>query len=360
MDTEQRRRVLFLDKVFLKPRKTNLRGVELFNLTLIQDLARAGFSLTMPIHYSWKDDFRRGFELPACPPVFREVSGGVTLLNGLMAAWCLRGQRYQKIILANVANGLIPALLLLRVFNRPLSLIVFAHRMPSARFMAALPKKTTRIICVNGIIAAAFKKSGFRDVNVLFGHMNADRYFPAERLSAGKAAEDQVNFCVVGFLDNAWKGADTAVAAFRAMPKNVAAQCALHLMSYRSPPSFPEENIMVYKWLPMEAVPEWLRKMDVMIVPSRDEHVMRETFSLTMVEGMLTGLPVIASDLPVLAEKLDAGGGYVFNSAEELSRLMALLASKPELRADLGREARRIARERYVWDTGTFINRYLV
>ena len=357
-DTDRCRRVLFLDKVFLKPRKTNLRGVELFNLTLIQDLARDGFSLTIPIHYSWKNDFKHG---PAsCPPVFCEASGRATLLNGLLAAWRLRRQRYQKIILANVANGLIPAILLMRIFNRPLPLIVFAHRMPSARFRAALPKKTTRVICVNGIIAAEFKKSGFRDVKVLFGHMNAAKFFPAGDARTKADSDKAINFCVVGFLDNAWKGADTAVAAFRSMPKDISAKCRLHLASYRLPPSFPEQNIRAYAWLPTGAIPQWLRQMNVMIVPSRDEHVMRETFSLTMVEGMLTGLPIIASNLPVLAEKLDAGGGYVFKSTEELSRLMADLASNPELRAELGQQARKIALERYVWDAKKFISRYLI
>lgn len=367
MGAERQQSLLFLDKVFLKPRKTNLRGVELFNLGLIQDLARNGFALTIPIHYSWKDDFQH--EPSSCPLVFCEASGRVMLLNGLLAAWRLRRQQYQKIILANVANGLIPALLLLRIFHKTLPLIVFAHRLPSARFMAALPKKTARVICVNGIIAAEFKKSGFRDVNVLFGHMNAAKFHPAEetrpkRQSSPPADGDEktprkINFCVVGFLDNAWKGTDTAVAAWRMMSKDISARCVLHLASYRRPPSFPEQNIRAYDWLPPGEMPQWLRPMDVMIVPSRDEHVMRETFSLTMVEGMLTGLPIIASNLPILAEKLNAGGGYTFNNTRELSQLMVLLASRPELRAELGEKARRIALARYVWDTEKFVSRYL-
>lgn len=356
-DTEQQRPLLLLDKVFLKPRKTNLRGVELFNLTLIQDLARNGFSLTIPIHYSWSDDFKH--EQSSCPPVFCKVSGRVTLLNGLIAAWLVRRRQYQAIILANVANGLIPALLLLRIFYRRVPLIVFAHRMPSARFMAALPKKTTRVICVNGIIAARFRKAGLKDVNVLFGHMNADKFRPAADSEAKADSDKIINFCVVGFLDNAWKGADTALAAFRAMPKDISAKCMLHLASYRSPPAVPEQNIKIYEWLAPNEMPAWLRKMDVMIVPSRDEKVMRETFSLTMVEGMLTGLPIIASNLPILAEKLNAGGGYTFNNTEELSQLMVALASEPGKRAELGGEARRVALERYVWDTGKFISRYL-
>lgn len=326
----------------------------MFNLALIRDLARNGFELTIPIHRSWKGDFKH--EQCSCPPVFCETSGRVTLLNGLLAAWRLRRRPYQQIIMANVANGLIPALLLLRLFSRR-SLVVFAHRMPTARFMAALPEKTTRVICVNGIIAESFRKAGFKDANVLFGHMNADKFRPAD--AAGEKSGKTINFCVVGFLDNAWKGADTAVAAFRALPGDVAGRCALHLASYRVPPSLPEKNIKIYSWMAPEEMPAWLRAMDVMIVPSRDEGVMRETFSLTMIEGMLSGLPVLASNLPVLAEKLDAGGGYTFKDAPELARLMASLASRPELRAELGQQARRVALERYVWDADKFISRYL-
>jgi len=359
--TEQQRPLLFLDKVFLKPRKTNLRGVELFNLGLIRDLAREGIKLAVPIHVSWKEDYNH--EGATDQPDFCEMSWKKTLLNGLQAAWRMRRQHHQKIILANVANGLIPALLLMRIFNGPgpfLPIILFAHRMPSARFMAALPKKTTRVLAVNGIIAASFRKAGFTDVNVFFGHINAAEFHPAEELTPGPDAGKKINFCVVGFLDNAWKGADTALAAFRAMPKDISAKCALHLASYRSPPSLPEQNIKTYSWFQTGQMPAWLRNMDVMIVPSRDERVMRETFSLTMVEGMLTGLPIIAANLPVLAEKLDAGGGYTFNNAKELCRLMVSLASRPELRAELGKKARQVALERYVWNTKKFISRYLV
>ena len=367
MDAEHRHPLLFLDKVFLKPRKTTLRGVELFNLSLIRDLVRNHYALTIPIHYSWKDDFRQ--EPSFCPPDLCEARKRVTLLNGLSATWRLRRRRYHKIILANVANGLIPAILLLRLVNGSLPLVVFAHRMPSARFMAALPKKTSRVICVNGIIAAEFTKAGFKDVNVLFGHMSADKFHPSEEnkyagqdrpLPGGaEKTPDKINFCVVGFLDNAWKGADTALAAFRALPKDIFEKCVLHLASFRHPPSLPEQNIKLYTWFPTGQMPVWLQSMDVMIVPSRDETVMRETFSLVMIEGMLTGLPILASNLPILAEKLNAGGGYVFHNVAELARRMATLAANRELRLKLGQEARQTALERYVWKTEVFIERYL-
>ena len=107
------------------------------------------------------------------------------------------------------------------------------------------------------------------------------------------------------------------------------------------------------------AMPDFLRRMDVMIVPSRDEEIMRETFSQAMVQGMLTGLPVIASDLPVLSEKLDRGGGLTFRTVADLREMIARLVRDADLRRRLGAEARRTAAERYVWSTKTFVERYL-
>ncbi|MDD5483438.1 MAG: glycosyltransferase family 4 protein [Kiritimatiellae bacterium] len=356
-DADPRRTLLFLDKVFLKPRKANLRGVELFNLNLLKDLVREEFRPTVPVHFSWREIFNR--EFGGSPSEFCATTWKNNLAGGLQAAWRLRRRRYEKIILANVANDLVPALRLLLLFNPRLEIILFAHRLPARRFLAVLPRKTTRILAVNSIIAGRFKKAGFADAEVFFGHISAARFHPPASRREQNAGGGKVHFCVVGFLENAWKGADTAVAAWRALPEHISAGCVLHLAGYASPPHFPEKNIKVYHWLAADDMPEWLRGMDAMIVPSRDERVMRETFSLAMVEGMLTGLPLVVSTLPVLTEKLSSGGGYVFNSAAELAQSIARLAADAELRARLGQEARRTALARYVWNTGDFIGRYL-
>jgi len=42
---------------------------------------------------------------------------------------------------------------------------------------------------------------------------------------------------------------------------------------------------------------------------------------------MLTSLPLIVSDLPVLVEKVDRGGGPCFRSVQELSQVMLNLAA---------------------------------
>ena len=86
---------------------------------------------------------------------------------------------------------------------------------------------------------------------------------------------------------------------------------------------------------------------------------MRETFSQAMVQGMLSGLPVLANDLPILTEKLDQGGGLVFRTPAELTGLMARLLADAPLRERLGGEARATALARYVWDTARFARTYL-
>ncbi len=84
-----------------------------------------------------------------------------------------------------------------------------------------------------------------------------------------------VNFCVLGRLDNAWKGADTAVEGFKKLPDEVRRHCRLHLASYDNPPPFTDPNIQACGWMSSEEIPEFLQQMDVMLVPSRDEEVMR-------------------------------------------------------------------------------------
>jgi glycosyltransferase involved in cell wall biosynthesis len=74
---------------------------------------------------------------------------------------------------------------------------------------------------------------------------------------------------------------------------------------------------------------------------------------------MLTALPLITSNLPILTEKLDEGGGLIFKNEEELVQHMIRLAEDSPFRRKLGMEGRRVAQERYVWDTGSFVEKYV-
>jgi glycosyltransferase involved in cell wall biosynthesis len=342
--------VLFLEKAFLRSPPDPLRGVELFDLRLIAEMQCAGRSLVVPIHEGWRPIVSSRAIGDAAKFLYASGSGA---WGGLAWAVRLRAHRCRAIFLANVSNGLIPLLHLLRWRRAAERLVLLAHRTATPRFLRAIRKWPSWIVAVNEAIANQFREAGHPRVAVDYGIMDAERFHPDS-----PTPHARTRFVVLGALENAWKGADTAIDAFRRMPDTVRAGCELHLASFLKPPALDVPGVVAHPWMPADSIPAFLREMDVMICPSRDEHIMRETFSQAMVQGMLTGLPVLASDLPIFREKLDAGGGFIFSDAADLSEKMARLARNSDLRAALGREGRATALARYCWDTPRFLARY--
>lgn len=344
------RELLFLEKAFLRPPPAPLRGVELFNLELLKEMLDAGCAITLPAHEKWRpllDTISRA----ALRCEYSRARGAWGILRWW---WGERHRRYDALFLANVGNGLIPLLHLLRWSRSAKRLVLLAHRTATPRFIRALRRWPSWVVAVNNAIAEPFRVAGYPRVAVDYGVLNAHRYFPAKA-----EPRDRVRFVVLGALENKWKGADTAIKAFRDLPSSLRARCELHLASYLTPPDWGIKGVVAHGWKPADAIPALLREMDVMICPSRDEHIMRETFSQAIVQGMLTGLPILANDLPIFREKLDAGGGLIFSNSRELTDQMARLAQDPALRAELGAKGRETALARYCWDTTRFLARYV-
>lgn len=342
--------LLFVEKMFLRPPPVPLRGVELFNVRLVKDVAALGVAVTLPIHARWKPVLSERVPMEAVQPIWLRSRG----MGALASLWrSCRSARVDVVFVANVGNGLIPLLALLRWSGVSRNLVLLAHREAAPRFVRALRRWSATIVAVNEQIANPFRTAGFPRVAVDYGVMEADLFFPPDRRRDGP-----VRAVVLGALENAWKGADTAIAAFRRLPDALRRNCELHLASYRVPPRDLGPGIVAYPWMPPDEIPAFLRTMDIMICPSRDENVMRETFSQAMVQGMLTALPVLASDLSIFREKLDAGGGRIFRHVDELAEQLAELVRDPALRARLGAEARATARARYIWNTRRFVERY--
>lgn len=348
------KRVLLLDKTLLGRRQGPMRGVELFNARLLRDLDGLGVEVTVGVHRTWQDELAAHLQGRSHLRMVPVSMGSKPLLNGLVTVLCAGGRPYDVLLLANVGNGLIPAIEAARLVRRAARCTLIAHREASGRFVRAMRRWPATVVAVNKQIARPFESAGCAAA-VSYGVMDAELYTP------GPSPVDVAvtRFCVLGQLDNAWKGADTALAAFRAIPREVQGQMELHLASFTTPPVVPEANIRTYPWMPAGEIPAFLRGMAAMIVPSRDEHVMRETFSQAMVQGMLTGLPILAHDLLILTEKLDEGGGLIFRTPSELAAQMVALHEDGARRRALGAQARAIALKRYVWDTGSFVRQFV-
>lgn len=354
--------VLFLDKAFLKGRPSDLRGVEVFHITILNEMVRLGVPLTVVSDSSWEADRVAYLAHSVQQPIdWLLVPGfGATILTTPLSSWRLAGRSFETLFLGNVGKGICSQVAWLyrkHVFNR---CVVFAHREASAGMLKdLLTISDLTVLAVNEKIAAPFRAAGLQKVFISPSGANSENFSPGEDPKPSDT-DGIIRFCVIGQLDNAWKGADTAVEAFRRLPDGLKERCELHLASFQQPPTYPEKHIHVHRWIPFAEMPAFMRRMDIMLAPSRDENgIMRETFSQVTVQGMLTGLPVIASDLEIFKEKLEPVGNPIFHSVENLRDWMVRLAENRDERLQMGKQARKRAKACYIWSTQEFIKRYL-
>lgn len=345
--------ILFVEKVFLGRGAKLLCGVELFNLSLIKDLAATGYSVTVPSSATWSRVIKgHTGTLPVEIVDLPWNSSGA--FGGLLALKKLRAQCFDLLLLGNVGDSLIPIITSLRWMHAAGRIALIAHREPKARFIRSLNRMSVAVLAVNKRIASHFEQGRFRSMMTYYGITQSELFHPTA--SGLVTRKDRVDFCVVGHLERRWKGADVAASAFCQLPYEIKQSCRLHLIGFANPPAFFDTDIVIYAWLPHKQMGIFLRQMDVMIVPSRDEIVRKETFSQAAVQGMLTGLPLIVSNLPVLTEKIDMDGGLIFDDVDGLTKAMCRLAEDSQLRQKMGEQGRRTALQRYIWNTQKFID----
>lgn len=348
------RNILFVEKVFLSRAIKPLCGVELLNLSLIKDLAAMGYFVTVLAHTVWSRVIKAWVEdsqvdIIDLPWNSSDMLGGLLALNKL-------GTRYfDLLLLGNVGNSLIPIISLLRWKHAARRIALIAHREPKTGFLRALNGLPITVLAVNERIKSCFARANFSLMRMRYGIAGADQLYPAR--PTGNKPKPWVDFCVTGHLDRKWKGADTAEAGFVGLPDDVRNKCRLHLVGFSNLRAFAHPSIIPYGWLPFEQMGNFLRTMDVMLVPSRDDkNIMKETFSQATVQGMLTGLPLIVSNLPILTEKITIGGGLIFDDVDGLTQAMRRLAEDLQLRQKMGEQGRQTALQRYIWSTPKFID----
>lgn len=349
--------VLYLAPSFLSYRRHKpLRGVQLFDLVFAPDLARLGHDVTVPADLTWRERLKARFaDAPAnlkvhyTPPLLKPLWNGLTLAATLH-------RRFDVTFIGNPAKGLMPVLGLLRRRGLTGKLVLQANRPPIPSVAAKLRDWNVTLTAVSQTVADQFPLGLAPNVHVYYGIADHTLYHPP----ASRPDDGLVHFGLVGKLDNAWKGADRAVAAFARLPEDIRRRARLHLASYTDGRRIDDPCVVCHPWRPAEEMPAFLRTLDVMLTPSFG---VEETFSQAMVQGMLTGHALISSDLPVLAEKLDTGGGIVVpggpEDADSLAAAMTRLVREPQTRRTMGAIARRTALDRYVWDSAEFARRFL-
>jgi glycosyltransferase involved in cell wall biosynthesis len=141
------------------------------------------------------------------------------------------------------------------------------------------------------------------------------------------------------------KGGPLLVAAFRRV---LSEHPGAKLIIVGCAPEVSAPNCEVLGLLAPEAVSAWLARADIFCMPTR-----REPFGIAVVEAMLAGLPVVATNVGALPEIVENGvTGFLVESGDEagLAAVLSALLADAEKRRAFGRQGAAVARQRYTWE----------
>lgn len=103
--------------------------------------------------------------------------------------------------------------------------------------------------------------------------------------------------------------------------------------------------------VPYDETPDYFRRMDVLVVPTRTTAKIREQFGRVIVEAMASGVPVIGSTCGAIPEVI-ADAGLIFeekNSAQLAAAMRSLIKDK-DLCERLARAGRSRVEANYTWE----------
>jgi glycosyltransferase involved in cell wall biosynthesis len=343
-----------------------MRGVDLFDAQLMGQLTALGHRVCTVLDSSfvprlvehWGARGEPGARWPACiiaRPLFKP------LWNGLAAVPFVSARRvgasvatFDATFVSNPARGITPVVDALRARGVIRRMVLQLNKVPGPSLTPAIERWACPCLAVSHDVLSHCPPKIRARTSVYYGIANAEAFAPPVL----KEDDGVTRFVLLGALRASWKGAHVALEAWDMLAPDVRARCELHLASYQgdAPPEVSARpGVKPYRWLPAGEVPALLQRMDVMLVPSQG----LETFSQAMVQGMLTGLPILTSTMGVLTEKIDVGGGLACADARALAEAMTLYARDPARRKADGQIARQTALARYVWRTGDFVERHL-
>jgi len=197
-----------------------------------------------------------------------------------------------------------------------------------ARFRPALPEETTR-----AAIRAALGTPANRPVILMVGRLVAEKGYP-ELVEAMRAVDAELWIVGARLASDHADGVDTALAAAERDP---VLKARIRLLGYRSD------------------VPDLMRAADIFTLPSH-----REGMPRSIIEAMLSGLPVVATDIRGSREEVvDGKTGLLVpvRDPKALAAALSRLAGDAALRAKLG--AAGLARARDLYDEAKIVERQI-
>ncbi|HEY4996556.1 MAG TPA: glycosyltransferase family 4 protein [Solirubrobacteraceae bacterium] len=235
--------------------------------------------------------------------------------------------------------------------------------------MRLIAARTTRIVANSHYTARSVQAAAAAArVEVIHNPVDLARWAPERidraqaRARLGEAAEGRLLLGVVAQL-TPWKGQDTAIEALRLLCDEGRDAHLLIVGSAKfvsRSTRFDNERYLAHlhelvaragleqrvSWLgEREDVPELVRALDVLLLPSWEE-----PFGRALIEAMALGVPVIATNVGGPPEILSEGQeGYLLPPREPAAWALAVarLADRPELAKAMGEAGRRRVREQF-------------
>jgi glycogen synthase len=210
------------------------------------------------------------------------------------------------------------------------------------------PLKFERAMCVSAATRATLVEAGIpvSSARIIYTGLQVERY---QQRGAGmpRAGQGGMNLLYAGRLSPD-KG---LVSALEALAKLVHSegrrQLRLTLVGAGSSDfEHLTEQVSFSGWQPAESMPELLQRYDVLLVPS----TWPEPFSRAVLEGMISGIVVVASRIGGTPEAIvDGENGLLFDpgDADGLAQKIGQLADDPAYAARLARAGRETVLERF-------------
>lgn len=215
----------------------------------------------------------------------------------------------------------------MRAYSSPLQNI---HYATDLRLWTRLAVKRARIITAVSDFTAHLAQ---RDLNILhpirviYNGIDVDRFTPG--LSSTSRKELRVFFS--GNLTHR-KGAHWLPDIARRLKKNINIYYTQGLRTRNALQV--EPGLHAVGSIPFEQMADRYREMDILLLPT-----VREGCSLSVLEAMACGLPVVASDCSSLLEQIDQGkGGFLcpVGDVAAFAKKINILADSPRLRKEMG------------------------
>ena len=215
---------------------------------------------------------------------------------------------------------------------RPFLAVPFIYR---NWFIRRVLGNVSLFIAPSAFLREQYVQAGFTaERMIMLGHgLDRDRLLP--RAGAASGRRSGARFGYLGSI--AWqKGVHVLVSAFNHLPENAS------LTVYGDPNTFPDyaahlralaqhPRIRFAGRLDYQRVGDALSELDYLVMPS----LWYENYPLVIQEAFAVGVPVVASRLGALAERIrDGENGRLFEAGDEadLARVIAELIEEPELR----------------------------